>query len=212
MTHQNVILQIGTTQIQITILQTSRLCSGAILNDLKRRRLRLVEDAQLFHGNLNITGRNLAVARGTHAYHATGGNHVLTAQSERFLKHGLIRILIERQLHNTGAVTQVNENQLTQIALTLYPTKHRNLAAGIFLTEHAAIIGAMQTFNRFCHSNLPYSFGDLFKIRHAAKQTSHTGQFPIQQLLSQHVIQAFFQLHLFGSTGTHILQLSTTRL
>lgn len=59
--------------------------------------------------------------------------------------------LVKGQLDDAGAIPQIDEYQLSQIPLPLYPAEHRDLLALVFRPEVPAVRGAFESLDAFCH-------------------------------------------------------------
>ena len=155
--HQDVVLQIRPPQIQIAVFQPDRLGGGGMFHDLKRRGFRFVQNPQLLHRDLHIAGGDGIVFRRADPHPAARRQHILTAHRKRFVKHRAIGGFVKCQLHNAAAVAQVHKNQLTQVALALYPAANRHFRALVGGAQIAAIMRAFQSLQCFRHDDLSYS-------------------------------------------------------
>ena len=151
MAEKKIVLQRRTAQVKIAVFETRRLGSSRIVRNFKRRRLRLAENTQLRDGNLYVTRRQLRIFRCTDAHRAARGDHIFAAQRHRLFKHRLVGVLIKGKLQNAAAVAQIHKNQLTEIALPLYPAEHRDLSSLVRSAEVAAIVRSFQALYCLCH-------------------------------------------------------------
>ena len=71
----------------------------------------------------------------------------LVAQGLRLVERTLLhRSLVENDLHETGTVAHVDENQSTVVAAAGYPAAEDDLSADVGFTQHAAVMRALHTF------------------------------------------------------------------
>ena len=136
------VLHLGTAQIQITVLQTQHVVGVGVLNDLEGRGLGLCQQAQLGDIHLDVAGGDLVGLALALADEAGDGHDILAAQSGGLFKNGLVGAVVEGQLNQTGAVTQIHKDQTTQVTLALDPAAQANGLAGIADAQVAAVVAA----------------------------------------------------------------------
>lgn len=147
MPHQKIALQIRAPQVKVAVFQPCQLRGGAVFNDFKGRRFALRQNAQVVHHNFHFTGGDLLVFAGALAHNALCHEHIFAAHREGLTKNFFIRLLVEGELHDAGAVAQINEDQRAEIALALHPAAHGHGSAHILYAQVAAVICSFEP----CH-------------------------------------------------------------
>src|ERR1700722_11509120 len=111
----------GPPQVEIAISEARFLARGHFFFNLKRRRLRIIQDVQAGGHYFHFAGSNfrigLLAAQDT-AFHR---NNKLRAQLFGFSVRFGVQLLVEDNLCESGAVAQVDKNQLAQIAPAMDP-------------------------------------------------------------------------------------------
>ena len=146
------VLHVGAAQVQIAVLQTQHVVGLGVLYDLKGRSLGLGQQTQLGDVNLDVAGGDLVGLALTLPHQTGGGDDVLRAQGGGLLEDGLVGTVVEGQLDQTGAVTQVHKDQAAQVALTLDPAAHGHGLARIAQAQLAAVVGAVEIL-QIIHEN-----------------------------------------------------------
>ena len=77
-------------------------------------------------GIFGIDGVGVATLDGS-----DGGDHEFVAQRFRFLVHGGIQFVIENDLRHAGAVAQVDEDNLAEVAAAVDPSHEHNFFSGV---------------------------------------------------------------------------------
>ena len=149
MAQHEILLHLRAAQIKIAVLQAQHLIHlDAILN-VERRRLCLVEDAQLLYHHLDHAGSHVRIygflRTGTHA--AADSHHELVADSLSLVECLLANSrLVNNHLHQAGTVTQINKNQSAMVTAAGNPAAKNNLATHVVSTQLTAVMGTLQTF------------------------------------------------------------------
>ena len=126
-----VLTNAGTTQVQITILHTDIVTAISIILYRERRSQTLTQHIQFLSDNLNIARRDILILTLTLVNRTLYLNAPLTSQLVgTFTKRSILR-LVENQLCNTIAVTQVNKRHTTHFTGFLYPSGQRHNLPGI---------------------------------------------------------------------------------
>ena len=94
--------------------------------------------------NLNFAGGELWIGFLPLDDFAFDGDHKFRAGLFRLGMGFRMRFLIEDHLHNSGAVANVQKQQIAQIAPTRDPSHHDHIAAGIFCAQVAAVVCSIQ--------------------------------------------------------------------
>src|SRR4029077_19216520 len=107
----------------VAVAQADVLRHRAVFGDLKRRRLRFVEQPDLARQDLDLTGRQLRVhgVRGPALHHARDADDVFRAQALRDRHERLV--LTYHDLRDAGAIADVDEGDAAQIPDTVDPAK-----------------------------------------------------------------------------------------
>ena len=130
-TQFEVLTDSGTTKIQITVLHTDIIATIGIVLDGERRRLALAQDIQFLDQYLDITRRHLGILALTLTDRSLHLDTELTAQFVGLFTKRCIIGLVEHQLCQTIAVTQINESHTTHLTAALNPSCQRHLFACI---------------------------------------------------------------------------------
>ena len=144
-----VLLHLRTAQIEVTILQANHLIDVDAILNVERRRLRLVQDAQLRADDLDLTRIDIRVDRlfAARTNLAAHGDAELITQGLRLVERALChRRFVEDNLHESGTVAHVDENQSTVIAAAGNPAAQDDLSADVGFTQYTAMMGALHTF------------------------------------------------------------------
>ena len=138
-----VLLQRRASEVEIAVFEPDILAGLAVIHDLKGRGLRLREHAQIGHLDLDVTGGDLVGFGGALAHPAHRAQDILRAGGERLVKDRAVGAVVERELDDAGAVAQVDEDELAEVALTLNPAADRDGLADVFTSQGAAVMGAL---------------------------------------------------------------------
>ena len=85
-----------------------------------------------------------------------------SARTPKLAENFLVRVVVKGQLYNAGAVAQVDENQLSQVALPLGPSAYHNLLAHVGKPRLSAVVGSFQSCHHFCHMISSFRFPVIF--------------------------------------------------
>jgi hypothetical protein len=67
-----------------------------------------------------------------------------------------LRLLVEDDLDNTGAVAHVKEQQISEIAAPRHPAENDGGFASVGPAEGSAVMGALQTTEKVQHDVIPF--------------------------------------------------------
>src|SRR5208337_269185 len=120
-------------QVDVTIFQAHLFVRQHRVRGQKGQRLRYVQNAQFFHYQFDFAGRNIGVnGIGIAALDLSyGRDHELVAQGFRLFVHGGIEFVVEDHLGYAGAVAQVDEDDLAEVAAAVDPSHEHNFLACI---------------------------------------------------------------------------------
>ena len=158
----NLILHVGAAQIQIAVFQPQLLLDLAVLGDLKGRGFAFGKHPQVGDLDLHLAGGDLLVFAGAFPHYALGRQHKFCPDAEGLAENFLVRVVVKGQLYNAGAVAQVDENQLSQVALPLGPSAYHNLLAHVGKPWLSAVVGSFQSCHHFCHMISSFRFPVIF--------------------------------------------------
>ena len=144
-------LQVRSAQVEVAVFEARVLLDVRILKDLERRRFGLREHAQLGYLDLDFARRDLHVLRCALPHLAARRKHELAADGERLLEDIPVGALVKGELHNAGAVTQIDEDQLPEVTLPLYPAAHDYLLAHVIHPQRSAIVRPLHPIHCLSH-------------------------------------------------------------
>ncbi|EFE23401.1 hypothetical protein EDWATA_01585 [Edwardsiella tarda ATCC 23685] len=128
-----------TTQIQVAVLQA--ILFAVSLVKVQRQRLGAVDEGQTMAKDFDLPGRHLAVTLTLRAStHGAGDLHAKLVTQLRGLTESILMIRIKEHLHHPFAVTQIDEDQTTQVAAAMYPTAQGHFLAHMGQIQLPAII------------------------------------------------------------------------
>ena len=96
MTEQNVLLQLRTAQVEVTVFQSCQLGSRTVINDLKRRRLAFGKNAQFLDFDFDIACRDLFIFCAAFPHDTPNAQNILRTNGRRFLKHSSVGVVVKR--------------------------------------------------------------------------------------------------------------------
>ena len=142
--HQ-VLLQLRTAQVQVTIFQTEHFIGLGAVHDFKGRGLSLAQNAQLGDEHFDVTGGDFFALALPFPNGAYGGHHIFAAEGGSLLENLLVGVVPEGQLEQAGAIPQICEDQAAQVTLPLDPAADGDGFPNVFCAQSATIVGALKT-------------------------------------------------------------------
>ena len=127
-------------QVQVAVFQRGLVAYFICVGDFKGRGLRLGKHAQVCDRQLNLAGFQLFVDALPLLQGAGGSQHILAAYALRLGKNLSIGGVVKAQLQNTGAVPQVNKDQVAQVPLALCPAVNGHFLPDLLGGEVAAVV------------------------------------------------------------------------
>ena len=118
----------------------------AVFDDLKRRSLRGRKDFQLVDEDFHLAGGDVGVYRRADTHGAVRTEHILGAYTERKVEHLFVGGLVKGELHDAGAVAQVDEYQAAEVALALYPAHDADAVSDVAFAELSAVFCSFVLF------------------------------------------------------------------
>ncbi len=120
-------------QVDVTIFQAHLFVREHSVGRQKRQRFRHVQNAQLFDDEFDFSGGDVGVdGVGVAALDGSDGrDHELVAQRLGLLVHGCIQFVVEDDLGHAGAVAEVDEDDLAEVAAAVDPSHEHNFFARI---------------------------------------------------------------------------------
>ena len=155
MAQHDILLHLGTTQVEIAVFETQHLVHVEIVLDIERRRLRLVQDAKLAADDLDLARFHLRVhgVLGARAHVAAHRDDELRAQGLRLVERALAHLrLVVNHLHIAGTVTQIDKNQSAVVAAARHPAAYRDFLPDLALAKLSAMMRPFHTFQCFHYS------------------------------------------------------------
>ena len=145
MPQPDVVLQPRPAQIEVAVPQADVFRHRAVFRDLKRRRLRLVEQHDLARQDLDLAGRQLRV----HGVFRAALHHALDADDEFRAqalgdRHQRV-VLADDDLRHTRAIANVDEGDAAQVADAVHPSQHHRLRPDILGAEGAARVRSSES-------------------------------------------------------------------
>ena len=149
----DILLQIGTAKVKITVFKSCQLACLRIFLNFKRSCLALCENSQFLNLNFNLAGGNIGVFGTSLPDRSCCGKNILTSNGKSLVKNLFVGAFGKSQLNNACSVSQIDENQCAEVSLTLNPTAKSNLSANILCGKRAAIVRSLNSlhcFHQFC--------------------------------------------------------------
>ncbi len=143
----DVFLHLRPSQVQIAVFQAEILFDVGLILNGKRRGFALCENAQLRDIDFNIAGRKIRIFRRALPHCAARRQNKLRTRGKRLLKNFTVGFVPERKLNNSRAVTQIDKDQLAQVALPLHPAADGHFPAAVRRAQLPAVIGPFQSYH-----------------------------------------------------------------
>src|SRR5689334_3770241 len=159
MPQDEILLQLGTSQVQVAVTQPQLLRWKRLISDTRHgycwRRGR-TDQLERLGPHLDVAGGEIGVA------HFSGSRDDLSldeddalrskcgSQAHRF-RGGVSRI--ERDLNEPASVSQIDEHQLAEVAFAMHPTAESDFGAGVGTAERTAGMSSKcrRESGRRCH-------------------------------------------------------------
>ena len=150
---EDVAHEVRAAQVEIAVLQSQLRLDVALFDDGERRGLRGREDFQRGDVDLDFPGRQVRVDRRLAAGtdDAAGAEDVFGADAEREVENLAFGALVEGELHDAGAVAQIDEDEGAKVSLALAPAVDDNLFADVRCGQGAAVNGSFIVFRKGFH-------------------------------------------------------------
>ena len=131
----------GTAQVEVAVLEPKKLVDVALLVDVERGSLGLVQDRHTFDRDLDLAGRKVRVDRlvGASRHPTRHLHNPLAAHLSREAVRLRVQVGVEDGLHDAGAVAQVNEDQVAVIPSPVNPSRQRNLPSLVVTSQLSAV-------------------------------------------------------------------------
>ena len=119
----------------------------------KGRSLSLRQDTQRCTADLQLTCGQISIdSTGTGLHTAGNGDHKFTSKLSGFGKAFFVNISVfEDQLHDTGTVTQINEDNTSFITGFLYPAHQGHGFSDLIFCHFRTAAASFQTHHGFSH-------------------------------------------------------------
>ena len=132
--HTEVLAHEGPPQVQVAVAHAEQFVDRRVLAHVERRRLCRVEDDGGARKHLDVAGVEVGVggALGTRSHRAGYLRHPLGAEPLRDVKRVRRLLRVEDDLHEAGAVAQVDENEPAVVAPPVHPPGQRDGLSCVF--------------------------------------------------------------------------------
>ena len=153
-THTNVVLKLGTAQVQIAMAKRDVVAHLFARANLKGRGLSGGKHLEGGHEHLHLARGKIGIDRPltTRANHTVRRHNELGTATECLVEDVLVAVAVKGELNDTRSVAQVNENEGTEVTLTLYPTHHTYFFSNIALAKFGTVVCSFVLFvQKFCH-------------------------------------------------------------
>ena len=140
----DVVLQPRPPEVEVAVPQAHILGDRRVLGDLKRRRLRFVEHADLAREHFDLAGRQLRVDGlvGPALHDAAHADDVFGPEA---LGHGHQRVVVtNHELRDARAIADVDEGHPAEIADAVDPAEQHHVRADVVGAERAAGVCASE--------------------------------------------------------------------
>ena len=131
---------LGPPEVEVAVTQARLFAGRNFVFDDKWRRFGVVQNVELRGHHFHFPGRQLRIGLLPAHHAAFHGSHVLGAQ---LLGAGVrlrMLLLVKDDLRDAGAVAQINEEQVSQVAAAVHPTHQDDVAVGIAGAQVAAVV------------------------------------------------------------------------
>ena len=129
-------------QIEDAMLQAQLFGRLCLIVDGKRRRFRAIEDLDARSDHLDVTRGQLRILLrfGALFHFAVDAHDEFAAQFFRSIddisRH---EFLVSNDLHDTGPITKIDEDELTEVALLLHPAVESDLLPDVFFAKGSGV-------------------------------------------------------------------------
>ncbi len=110
--------------------------------DGEGRRFGVVENVQFSGDELDFAGGEFGIGFLALDYVALDSDDELAARLFGFGVGCGLRFFVEDDLHDAGAVAEVKEEEIAEVAAAMHPAHNDGVVAGVGGTEGAAVVGA----------------------------------------------------------------------
>ena len=145
MAKADVVLQARPPQIEVAVLEPHVLRHRVVFRDLKWRRLRFVQHANLAREHFHFAGGELRIDRVFRSplHRARHPDDELGAQP---LRHGHQRVVLaDDDLRDARAVADVDEGDAAQIANAVHPSEEHDVGADVARAQRTTCVSSSQT-------------------------------------------------------------------
>jgi hypothetical protein len=154
MPQQDVALQLEAPEVKVAVSE-SQLFGGKLLafasRDRDRRCFGWPDELDGRSANFDLARCQLVVAhlRWTERDLSPDDHDAFLSERRRFLYLALRRPLrVERDLHQSGAVSEIEEDQSAEVSRAMYPTAQRDRLSRVLRAQRASLVGSKRRFER----------------------------------------------------------------
>ena len=157
---RQIAMRLRAAQIEIAVAQTRLFGRIGFVFDLKRRRLGVVENVQFGGDELDLTTSELGIRLLALDDFAFDSDDVFTANVLGFGVRLGLRLFVKDYLDDAGAVADVEEEEIAEVAATRDPAHDDGVAVGVRGAECAAVVCAFKIAEKIEHG-----FGGPRRVR-----------------------------------------------
>ena len=153
MAQREIAMRTGAAQIEVAIAEACFFTGGDFVFDLEGRRFRGVQQQQIVGDHFDFACGNFRIR--LLALHDAPfyGHDEFAAKLLGLGMQRRIRFLVEDNLRDSGAVAQVDEYELAEIAAAMDPAHDHDVSVGVRGAQGAAVMRAFQISQRVKHES-----------------------------------------------------------
>ena len=145
MAEEDILLQFRTTEVEVPVLESRELGRVAVVDDLEGRGLGLAEDAQVGDRDFDVAGREVRVLGASLFDRAFRHQDELGADGLRLFEDVSVRLIAERELDDARPVSEVDEDELSEIAALGRPSADDDFLSDEVFPHVVAVMRAFQS-------------------------------------------------------------------
>ena len=175
----DIAVRFGPPQIEIPVTEPGFFRCGHFVFNLKRRRLRIVQNVQSRGHHFHFARRDLRVCLLPLDDFPFHRNHILRPQLLRFLVRLGMQFGVKHNLRNPRAVAQVDKNQLAQVPSPVHPAHQHHVFIRVRGPQISRVIRAFQISQCIEQNSRPFRLRG-FRIRNGAGRRLTAGAAPLR--------------------------------
>ena len=150
-THEQRLLHLAAAQVEIAVFKTELLVDIGVVGDFKRGNFSLGENAQVVDKNLDIAGGEVGVFALPLPHRSLCHQHKFRATGGRLVKYSPVRGIVKRKLHDAGAVAQIEESEVSEVAPLLHKSRNYHSLTHAVHPHVVAVVGSFESVHLVCH-------------------------------------------------------------